>query len=70
MVNTEDVGEDLFPSMKPHEREHLAKRNWVVNTSLFKEDYDKEEQKEALMKIMERMDKAKNQEIDMQKIES
>lgn len=38
MVKMEKVEEYLFPNMQPHEREHLASRNWDINTELFEGD--------------------------------
>lgn len=60
----EKVEEYLFPNMQPHEREHLASRNWDINTELFEGDVDKK--KEALMKIIE----GKNKESIMEKVAS
>ena len=64
MVKMEKVEEYLFPNMQPHEREHLASRNWDINTELFEGDVDKK--KEALMKIIE----GKNKESIMEKVAS
>ncbi len=64
MVKMEKVEEYLFPNMQPHEREHLASRNWDINTELFEGDADKK--KEALMKIIE----GKNKESIMEKVAS
>ncbi|WP_420359463.1 McrB family protein [Acinetobacter junii] len=64
MVKMEKVEEYLFSNMQPHEREHLASRNWDINTALFEGDVDKK--KEALMKIIE----GKNKESIMEKVAS
>ena len=64
MVKMEKVEEYLFSNMQPHEREHLASRNWDINTELFEGDVDKK--KEALMKIIE----GKNKESIMEKVAS